>query len=106
MRAHWPAAWGFQPRPGRKWIVVESGVSRTTFVTTPRSWRAEASGLTRLMMSSGASGVVRSDATRRRALIWVILLWSSWEGVRILGWRVLFEAGNCCETTIVRRPKW
>ena len=53
MRAHWPALWAFQPRPGRKWMVAESAVSGTTLVTTPRSWRAEKTGLNSARMSSG-----------------------------------------------------
>jgi hypothetical protein len=50
-------------------MVAESGVSGTTAVTTPRSWRAELSGLTSQRKSSGARGVVKTDATRLRGRI-------------------------------------
>lgn len=35
-RAHWPASWACQPRPGRKVIVAESVVSATIPVAVPR----------------------------------------------------------------------
>jgi len=44
-------------------------VSGTTAVTTPRGWRAELSGLTSQRKSSGARGVVKTDATRLRGRI-------------------------------------
>ena len=46
--------------------MAESDVSGTTAVTTPRSWREELSGLTSQRKSSGARGVVKTDATRLR----------------------------------------
>jgi hypothetical protein len=48
-------------RAGR-WMVADSAVSWTTLVTTPRSCRAEYTGLNSARMSSGAKGVVSTEA--------------------------------------------
>ena len=44
IRAHWPASWACQPRPGRKVIVAESVVSATIPVTMPRAGGARTAG--------------------------------------------------------------
>ncbi len=96
-------------------MVVESGVSRTTFVTTPRSCRDDDSGLIRPRTSSGASGVVRIDAIRRSTLIWAIQPWSPPRGPRYLGagrtlWaqKLLFDDRNqvCAVVQTTSDPPW
>ena len=91
IRAYWPAWCACHPRPGRKWMVAESGVYGMTAVTTPRSWRAELSGLTSHRKSSGARGVVKTEATRLKG--WVRLipsacqanpLWRSFRRIRCI----------------------
>ncbi len=66
-------------------MVAESGVSGTTAVTTPRSCRDELSGLTSERKSSGARGVVKTDATRLNGLILLILQFRSRRALRAAG---------------------